>query len=78
METYDLKASSKHKPISNGDDNNVGDDRGGDTAGEEVFDVEVALTGSLVLHHDGSYRTLDPQQQHYQECTMTYSYWESR
>ena len=64
METYDLKASSKHKPISNGDDNNVSNDRGGDTAGEEVFDVEVALTGSLVLHHDGSYRMLDPQQRY--------------
>lgn len=61
-----LEASSEHEPISNGDDDDVGDDRGGDTAGEEVLDVEVALAGSLVLHHDGSYHMLDSQQS-YQE-----------
>ena len=36
---HDLEASSEHEPISNGDDDDVGDDRGGNTAGEEVFDV---------------------------------------
>lgn len=60
-----LEACGEHEPIADRDDDEKGDDGGRDTAGEEVFDIEVALAGSLVFHHDGSCGMLEWVQEEY-------------
>lgn len=53
------EARREHEPVTHSDNDNESDNRCRNTTGEEVFDLEVALSSALVFHHDGSYDTLD-------------------
>ena len=61
VDTYysSLEASCEHKPVTYSNNNDESDNGCGDTASEEVLDVEIALSGSLIFHHDGSCRMLE-------------------
>lgn len=60
-----LEACREHEAVANRDDDKKSDDRGRDAASEEMLDVEVALSGSLVFHHDGSCGMLEQDQDYH-------------
>lgn len=67
-----LEACSEHKPVADRNDDDVRDNRGGDTTSEEVLDLKIALACSLIFHHDGSYDILESAELN--SSKLTYSY----
>ena len=49
-----LEPNYKHQSVPNRNNDEESDDGGGDTACNEVLDMQVALAGLRIFHHDSS------------------------
>ena len=47
------KSNDQHDAVPDRDDDREGHDTAWDPASDEVLDLEVALAGFWILHHDG-------------------------